>query len=108
MPSRAHPAERIERRDLIGFRQRWIIEGVLDKVIKRAAGEGNGRRANSTRSPMRAAAAHDFVGLAKQWALRHTKYRLEAEIAYLTDPLAAVPEIVAAERLSRPGKPKDC
>jgi DNA-binding PadR family transcriptional regulator len=41
------------------------------------------------------AAARPVIGLANQWALRHTKYRLEAEIAYLTDLLAAVPEIAA-------------
>ena len=35
------------------------------------------------------------VSLAKQWALRHAEYRLEAEVAYLTDLLAAAGEIVA-------------
>jgi hypothetical protein len=34
------------------------------------------------------------VGLAKQWALRHTEYRLEAEVTYLTDLLNAANNIV--------------
>ncbi len=42
--------------------------------------------------------ARPHVGLAKQWALRHTGYRLEAEIAYLTDLLAVADDIVADER----------
>ena len=50
--------------------------------------------------------ARPKVGLAKQWALRHTEYRLEAEIAYLTDLLGASGDIVADERKLRPGKPK--
>ena len=48
----------------------------------------------------------DYVGLAKQWALRHIQYRLEAEVAYLTDLLAAAPDIVSDERNPRPRKPK--
>lgn len=48
----------------------------------------------------------DYVGLAKQWALRHNEYRLEAEVAYLTDLLAAAPEIVSDEHNPRPRKPK--
>ena len=39
--------------------------------------------------------ARPHVGVGKQWALRHTEYRLEAEVAYLTDLLAAAPDIVA-------------
>jgi|SRR5580698_904761 DNA-binding PadR family transcriptional regulator len=35
------------------------------------------------------------VGPAKQWALRHTEYRLEAEVAYLTDLLKALPDFAA-------------
>ncbi len=35
------------------------------------------------------------VSLAKQWALRHTEYRLEAEVAYLTDLLAEVGALAA-------------
>ncbi|MBC8143720.1 MAG: helix-turn-helix transcriptional regulator [Armatimonadetes bacterium] len=42
--------------------------------------------------------AHDRIGLAKQWALRHTEYRLEAEITYLTDLLKVADDIVADER----------
>ena len=46
--------------------------------------------------------AREHVGLAKQWALRHTEYRREAEVAYLTDLLATTPEIVTDERYSLP------
>jgi len=38
------------------------------------------------------------VGLAKQWALKHTEYRLEAEVAYLSDLLKATADIVAEKR----------
>jgi DNA-binding PadR family transcriptional regulator len=50
--------------------------------------------------------AREFVGSAKQWALRHTEYRLEAEIAYLTDLLTAATDIVSDERDPRPRKVK--
>lgn len=50
--------------------------------------------------------AREHVGLAKQWALRHTEHRLEAEVAYLTDLLKAAKDIVADERNPRPRKPK--
>ena len=50
--------------------------------------------------------ARDYIGTAKQWALRHTEHRLEAEAAYLTDLLAAAPDIVADERHPRPRKLK--
>ena len=50
--------------------------------------------------------ARDSIGLAKEWALRHTEYRLSAEIAYLTDLRAAAPDIVADERHPRPGRAK--
>lgn len=50
--------------------------------------------------------ARDYIGLAQEWALRHTEYRLEAEVAYLTDLLAAADDIVADERNPRPRKPK--
>jgi DNA-binding PadR family transcriptional regulator len=36
--------------------------------------------------------------LAKEWALRHTIYRLEAEVTYLTDLLAVVDDIIADEQ----------
>lgn len=39
--------------------------------------------------------ARAHVSQAKQWALRHTEYRLEAEVAYLTDLLAASAAIAA-------------
>lgn len=50
--------------------------------------------------------ARDYVGQAKQWALRHTEHRLEAEAAYLTDLLAAAPDIIDDERDPRPRKQK--
>ena len=50
--------------------------------------------------------ARDYIGVAKQWALRHFEYRLEAEVAYLTDLLAAAADIVSDERNPRPRKPK--
>jgi DNA-binding PadR family transcriptional regulator len=50
--------------------------------------------------------AHDYVSVAEQWALRHTQYRLEGEISYLTDLLAAVDEIISDERHPRPRKSK--
>ncbi len=50
--------------------------------------------------------AREYVGEAKQWALRHNEYRLEAEVAYLTDLLAAAPNIVSDERNPRPRKLK--
>ncbi|MGE5146346.1 MAG: PadR family transcriptional regulator [Candidatus Eiseniibacteriota bacterium] len=52
------------------------------------------------------AGARDKVGLAKQWALRHSEYRLEAEVAYLTDLLAAAGDVVSDERRARPRKAK--
>ncbi|MBC8136869.1 MAG: PadR family transcriptional regulator [Fibrella sp.] len=51
-------------------------------------------------------AAREYVSLAKQWALRHTEYRLEAEIAYLSDLLNATSGIVADERDPPPRKIK--
>ena len=48
------------------------------------------RRVNATARP--------HVGLAKQWALRHTEYRLAAEVAYLTDLVAAADTVVADGR----------
>lgn len=50
--------------------------------------------------------ARDYIGLAKQWALRHTEYRLEAEVAYLSELLDAATHIVADERHPRPRKLK--
>ena len=38
------------------------------------------------------------IGLAKQWALKHTRYRLEAEAAYLTDLLKAAPALAGEKR----------
>jgi DNA-binding PadR family transcriptional regulator len=44
------------------------------------------------------AEARAHVGPAKQWALRHTEYRLECEVAYLSDLLKVIPEILADKR----------
>ena len=49
---------------------------------------------------------HDYVGLAKQWALQHIEYRIKAEVTYLTDLLAAADDIVDDERNPRPRKDK--
>ena len=51
------------------------------------------------------AVARPKVGLAKQWALRHTEYRLEAEVAYTSDLLEAAEDVAADERGERPPKP---
>ena len=45
-----------------------------------------------------AAWARPDVGLAKQWALRHTERRLEADVCYLEDLLQAAPGIADEER----------
>jgi DNA-binding PadR family transcriptional regulator len=45
--------------------------------------------------------------LAKEWALRHSIYRLEAELAYLTDLLNVVDDIVADEQKPRPHEELD-
>jgi len=50
--------------------------------------------------------ARDYIGVAKQWALRHIMCRLEAEVAYLDALLAAAPDIVSDERYPRPRKVK--
>ena len=50
--------------------------------------------------------AREYIGAAKQWALRHFEYRLEAEAAYLADLLAAADDIVSDERHPRPRKVK--
>jgi DNA-binding PadR family transcriptional regulator len=72
-----------------------ILAERLEKVLALLA---DSRRVN--------ASAAESVGLAKQWALRHTEYRLEAEVTYLTDLIAAASDIVSDERGARPRKPK--
>lgn len=47
-----------------------------------------------------------YVGLAEEWALRHSERRLAAEVGYLEDLLAAAPAIVEDERHPRPRKEK--
>ncbi len=51
--------------------------------------------------------AREYIGVAKQWALRHTEYRLEAEVAYLTALLDAAADIVSDERNPGPRKIKE-
>ncbi len=51
--------------------------------------------------------AQEYIGMAKQWALRHTEYRLEAEVAYLTALLTEAADIVDDERNPRPRKLKE-
>jgi DNA-binding PadR family transcriptional regulator len=48
--------------------------------------------------------AREYVTLAEEWALRHSEYRLESEITYLSDLLAAVTDIVDDARCPRPRK----
>ena len=46
------------------------------------------------------------MGLAEEWAVRHTEHRLAAEVNYLENLLAAVPEIVEDHLQPRPRKEK--
>ncbi len=48
------------------------------------------------------AGARAHVSLAKQWVLRHAEYRLEAEVAYLTDLLAEAGALVAEKQEAPP------
>ena len=48
--------------------------------------------------------ARDYITLAEEWAVRHTEYRLEAEVVYLSDLLNAANKIVADKRNPRPRK----
>jgi DNA-binding PadR family transcriptional regulator len=45
--------------------------------------------------------AHDYITLAEEWAVRHSEYRLEAEVAYLVDLVNAANDIVADKRKPR-------
>lgn len=47
-----------------------------------------------------------YIGVAQEWALRHSERRLETEVRYLTDLVAALPAIIADERQPRPRKVK--
>ncbi len=42
------------------------------------------------------------LGMAEQWAARHTERRMETEVRYLKDLLAALPDIIADVRHPRP------
>jgi DNA-binding PadR family transcriptional regulator len=50
--------------------------------------------------------ARAYVGLAEEWALRHSVYRLEAERRFLEELVAAAPDIVTDKRQPRPRKQK--
>jgi DNA-binding PadR family transcriptional regulator len=76
-----------------------ILPSTLAERLKRA-------RAMLAESREVNEAVREHVGLAKQWALRHTEYRLQAEVAYLTDLLNAAADVVADERNPRHRKPK--
>jgi DNA-binding PadR family transcriptional regulator len=58
------------------------------------------RREHTEARAQKVAGAASF-GLAKEWALRHTDYRLEAEVSYLEDLLAVAADIIADERQRR-------
>ena len=91
-----------------------ISVGAVYGAMKRLAAEGLLRlaerlervRAMLAESKEVNEAAREHVGLAKQRALRHTEYRLKAEVAYLTDLLNAAADVVADERNPRHRKPK--
>jgi len=50
--------------------------------------------------------ARGHVGVAKLWILRHSEYRLEAEVAYLTDLLKAAHDIANDKPHAFPAAPK--
>jgi DNA-binding PadR family transcriptional regulator len=50
--------------------------------------------------------ARAYIGVAEEWALRHSVYRLEAEVRFLAELVATAPEIVADQRQPRPRKQK--
>ena len=50
--------------------------------------------------------AQPYIGVAEEWALRHNVYRLEAEVRFLTELVAAASDIIADERHPRPRKVK--
>ena len=75
----------------------------LPQVLSERLGEMRVRLAEMRRISEE---AREYIGVAKQWALHHFEYRLEAEVAYLADLLAAAPDIVADEHDPRPRKSK--
>ena len=48
--------------------------------------------------------AREYITFTEEWAVRHTEYRLEAEVVYLTDLLNAAEDIVADKRNPCPRK----
>lgn len=48
--------------------------------------------------------AREYVTLAEEWALRHSEYRLESEVTYLSDLLTVVTDIVNDKFHPRPRK----
>jgi len=59
-------------------------------------------RAQLTDARARAEEHRAHMPLTKQWALRHTEYRLEAEVKYLTDLLKAAKDIAAEKPKAMP------
>ena len=78
----------------------------LDALPSVLAGRLEQVRARLAESKRISEEVREYVGPAKQWALRHSQYRLEAEVAYLSDLLAAAPDVMADERHPQPRKPK--
>jgi hypothetical protein len=50
--------------------------------------------------------AQPYIGVAEEWALRHNVYRLDAEVRFLKELVAAAADIVADQRQPRPRKEK--
>ena len=50
--------------------------------------------------------AQPYIGVAEEWALRHNVYRLEGEVRFLQELVAAAADIVADQREPRPRKEK--
>ena len=90
-----------------GLRDVWFKFDPLDLALTRMDAEVRGelplllaQRLETVRGMLAenrqvSADIRAHVSLAKQWALRHTEYRLEAEVAYLTDLLAEAGALAA-------------
>ena len=48
--------------------------------------------------------ARAYIGVAEEWALRHSVYRLEAEVRFLEELVAAAPDIVADQTPASPAQ----
>lgn len=79
-------------------RTRKLLPAIIAKRLETARGMlAECRRLHAQAQP--------HFGLAKHWALKHTEYRLEAEVAYLSDLSKAAGDI-AAEKPQRRGQVK--